>query len=60
MGEGHLRWVIEEFVAHPHHERNHEGPENQIIDFEPGLASGDIQCRERLGSLLNYYYREAA
>jgi hypothetical protein len=32
-----------------------------IIEAESGTANGGpIQCRPRLGGMLNYYYREAA
>jgi len=27
---------------------------------EVGRAYGDVECRERLGGLLRYYYRKAA
>ncbi len=45
-----------------HRERNHQGLGNWlIIDDESGVGSGGpIQCRQRLGGMLNYYYREAA
>jgi len=35
--------------------------ENKIIepDFE-STAEGEVNCRERLGGLLRYYYRDAA
>ena len=42
-------------------ERNQQGLGNKII--EPGLGSDgedQAQCRERLGGLLRYYYRDAA
>jgi hypothetical protein len=34
---------------------------NRLIDpgEEVGQSSGEIQCRERLGGLLRYYYRDA-
>lgn len=43
-------------------ERNHQGLGNQfIMKNEFQVASGrPIQRRERLGGMLNYYYREAA
>ena len=41
-------------------ERNHQ--DNTIV--EPGQAvgqvDGKIECRERLGGMLRYYYRDAA
>src|SRR6516164_2885671 len=62
FGEGSLRKVIREFVAHYHHERNHQGLGNRLIMEEEPHAdkSGAVQCRHRLGGILNYYYRQAA
>ncbi len=31
MGEGHLRWAIDEYVEHQHRERTHQGLENELI-----------------------------
>jgi transposase InsO family protein len=62
FGEGALRTTVENFVAHYHSERNHQGLGNRLI--RPDLAHVDndglIQCRERLGGMLKYYYRAAA
>ena len=44
---------------HYHSERNHQGLDNEIIDPEFG-SDGEGNCRERLGGLLRYYYRDAA
>jgi hypothetical protein len=62
FGEGALRKGISEFVAHYHIERNHQGLANRLISPEAlHLApTGHIQRRERLGGLLNFYYRRAA
>ena len=60
LGERHFRRAIAEFVAHDHHERKHQGLENQLIErpaFERG--EGRIRRRPRLGGLLNYYQRAA-
>jgi hypothetical protein len=50
------------YLTHYHHERNHQGLENQLIAPEPvvGGHMGAVRRRERLGGLLSYYYREAA
>ena len=50
------------FFEHYHHERNHQGLENKLIEpgDEVGRPAGEVKCRERLGGMLNYYYREAA
>ncbi len=45
-----------------HGERNHQGLDNELIKpaDEVGQIAGKIECRERLGGLLRYYYRDAA
>ena len=62
FGEKSLRNATREFLSHYHWERNHQGLGNQII--EPGeelcQARGDVCCRDRLGGMLRYYYRDAA
>jgi transposase InsO family protein len=62
FGEESLRKAIQNFVAHYHSERNHQGLRNQLISPEAGHlgSAGEIQCRQRLGGMLNYYYRAAA
>ena len=62
FGEKMLRTAIGEFLEHYHAERNHQGLGNQLIDpgEEVGRSQGEVQCRERLGGMLRYYYREAA
>ncbi len=62
FGEPSLRRALREFGEHFHHERNHQGLGNRIIDAgtEVGRTQGEVQCRERLGGLLRYYYRNAA
>jgi len=43
-------------------ERNHQGLGNALIvpTKTTHEITGPVQCRQRLGGLLNYYYREAA
>jgi putative transposase len=62
FGEQSLRTAIHNFVVHYHFERNHQGLENRLITPEPGRvgSTGPVQRPERLGGMLNYYYREAA
>ena len=62
FGERSLRNAIREFLNHYHHERNHQGLENRLIDPLHGIGSleGKVACRERLGGMLRYYYRDAA
>ena len=62
-GEGSLRHALQEYVAHYHHERNHQGKGNVLLfpstNQDPERA-GPMLCRERLGGLLKYYERAAA
>ena len=62
FGENMLRNAVRQFLKHYHGERNHQGLGNRLINpgEEVGLAQGDVECRERLGGLLRYYYRDAA
>ncbi len=62
IGEGSLRRAVGQFCDHYHGERNHQGLENKIIEPEFGgrAGEGEVNCRERLGGLLRYYYRDAA
>ena len=62
IGQDSLRHAVADYVAHYHRERNHQGLENRLlkpIDQVRGLH-GVIRKRERLGGMLNYYYRLAA
>jgi putative transposase len=62
VGQGSLRNAVREYGAHYHGERNHQGLENRLlkpIDQVRG-PNGIIKKRERLGSMLSYYYRLAA
>lgn len=61
FSEKYLRYAITEYVAHYHGERNHRGLEGQIIQPQfRDEGAGEVECRERLGGMLNFYYREAA
>ncbi len=62
FGQRSLERALKQFVAHYHRERNHQGLANRIIDPGPevGREACDVRCRERLGGMLRYYYREAA
>ena len=62
FGEGSLRRVVHEFLTHYHRERNHQGLGNQLIVPDTHLATfgGPVRRRERLGGMLNYYYRDVA
>jgi putative transposase len=62
LGERHLRHAVSDFGNHYHMERNHQGLDNQLIERSRGhpQENSRIACRERLGGVLKYYYREAA
>jgi transposase InsO family protein len=62
FGERSLQNAVADFLVHYHQERNHQGLNNQLIlpSKEVGRAAGDVACRERLGGMLRYYYRQAA
>jgi transposase InsO family protein len=62
FGESSLRTAVQNFIAHYLSERNHQGLGNLLICPEPDHVTntGAVQRRERLGGMLNYYYRAAA
>ena len=61
-GNRALRRALREYTTHYLWDRNHQGVGNQL--FEPSkvvaFATEPVQRRERLGGMLNFYYREAA
>ena len=62
LGERHLRNAVAEYIEHYHTERNHQWLNNQLVikPRDGPQASGKVECRERLGGLLQFYYRKAA
>jgi len=64
FGEKSLRRAVNEFLAHFHAERNHQGLDNRLIEPADRDMNRDvtlpIQCRERLGGLWKFYHRRAA
>ena len=64
FGEGSLRRALKNFCEHYHGERNHQGKGNVLLfpggEDLPTSREASIDCRERLGGLLKYYYRRAA
>jgi transposase InsO family protein len=60
VGEGMLHRALREFVAHYHEERNHQGVGNRLLRPRAESLRGDgpIVRRERLGGLLNFYFRK--
>jgi transposase InsO family protein len=60
LGERHLRRTIGDFVAHYHGERNHQGIGNERIEpLGRAEAQSPVRRRQRMGGMLNYYYRAA-
>jgi transposase InsO family protein len=62
FGRQSLERSISEYVEHYHGERNHQGLDNELIDADDSVHAvvGNIECRERLGGMLKYYYQRAA
>ena len=62
LGERHLRKAVREYTEHYHLERNHQGLNNQLIEkpSDGPNMDGAVDCRERLGGVLNFYHRRAA
>jgi putative transposase len=63
FGERALRHVLNEYIAHYHEERPHQGKGNTMLFPSvqaEGSAEAPIGCQERLGGLLKYYHRKAA
>jgi transposase InsO family protein len=60
FGERRLLRAVDEFVAHYHKERNHQGLGNALIMPQVDASCGPrVRCRERLGGLLRYYHHAA-
>jgi putative transposase len=62
FGEASVRRALREFQDHYHGERPHQGKGNVILfplSQDNRVEHGQIRCRERLGGLLRYYFREA-
>jgi transposase InsO family protein len=62
LGERHLRKTVKEYTEHYHVERNHQGLNNALIaepSDEPKMDAA-VECQERLGGILKYYYRRGA
>ncbi len=62
FGEKSLRYVIKEYMAHYHAERNHQGIDNSIPfpDEKRSKNVGAVSKSERLGGLLKFYYRKTS
>jgi transposase InsO family protein len=63
FGEASLRHALTPYVAHFHHERNHQGKDNALlfpVVSQHTKRAGPVQCHARLGGLLKYYERAVA
>jgi putative transposase len=62
FGEKSLHAATRSYIDHYHAERNHQGVGNRLLipGNEVNRTAGKVACRERLGGLLQYYYRKAA
>ena len=62
FGEASLRRAVNQYLVHYHGERNHQGLDNRLVEpaARVGGNNGKVECRERLGGILKYYYRAAA
>jgi putative transposase len=62
LGPSHLRWAVKEYVEHYNAERPHQGLGGALIDpvVDRPSTEGEVCCRERVGGLLRFYYRDAA
>ena len=62
FGERSLRKATCEYAAHYHRERNHQGIGNRLIESSNRSDSGfdAIECAQRLGGMLRFYFRPAA
>ena len=62
LGEEHLRHAVKEYTKHYHLERNHQGPDNRLIEEQLGVINMDtaVVRHERLGGVLNDFERRAA
>ena len=63
FGERALHHVLNEYVAHYHFERNHQGIGNNLVFLQRDMekdSGKSIECRVRLGGLLKFYHQRAA
>ena len=62
FGEASLRRALNQYLAHFHAERPHQGKGNVLLFPEPtdrARPANRVQCKQRLGGLLRYYARAA-
>ena len=60
FGEDHLQYILSEYETFHNENRPHQGVGNVPLTAAPvGPISESVKCQERLGGLLNHYYRKA-
>ena len=59
FGEGSLQRGLNEYTAHYHLERNHQGKDNRLLTPLAVSKGRKIHCHQRLGGLLKFYARAA-
>jgi len=61
FGEGHLDYILHEYVGFYNRHRPHQGKGNRTLNRVPRAASGgEVVCESRLGGLLKHYCRRVA
>ena len=61
LSEGHLRRVMQEYVAYYNQRRPHQGMEQRCPrPIERARKEGVVKCRDVLGGIIHDYEREAA
>jgi hypothetical protein len=62
FGERPLGRAVNDYLAHYHTERNHQGKNNVLLfpQIAETRRAKPVRCRDRLGELLRYYHRAAA
>jgi hypothetical protein len=60
--QGHQPPPVTPSVSHYEGERHHQGLGGNLIIANDNIerAEADVHCRERLGGMLTFYYRDAA
>jgi putative transposase len=64
FGQPSLEHAVTQFIEHYHGERPHQSRDNKILfpqhPSDSAPRDGPIRCRQRLGGMLKFYYKEAA
>jgi putative transposase len=57
FGERHLRYLINEYVAHYNTTRPHSSMGNRPLESSLTKNTGEIKCQSKLGGIIRHYYR---